>query len=783
MARARAGMGVDWEAVFRAAESVTGSHRARYNAVVAASEAGVLLGPIPTYNGFWRRDTGARGSTSSTPGLPSLEQGSKLTREKEVQPHVMARDRLYRAAAALRAAGELNDSDANSIKLAIKPASASRVSRLEAERVSAVIARMEMLSERLESRLPTAPTQTPPAIESAPVTIHAQRIVDPVTSSRADVALSDGTIGGGISFGMVVGHERVPAAICLARLRARIIAPVLGGAITPVECVEMVRAAASGLRTAQIADVYGELPHSDVKRYASFNVRTVRRWIKQIVSSQKQDAAAGVARKTVDEYLRHRYPAGVTRHRKVLPEHKEWIKDRYVDQPNASMADVARDLRSEMGLAVSFRHVQRVLSTELVDVERSDGRAGVLADVLFRSKLLREAPYANYCWIGDHSFVNFDHLDSAQPGESKRLTSFDLEFEVAVEDRRRHGVLKRNRSQVCITRWIDACTRFTVGITVWLSPPNAIQTLGSLFLACLRHGVPERIYTDNGTDFRSNLVQDAVANAGIQHAFSRPATPEGRGKLERSFRTLKAVLARWPGALCGRHPVHWGSEQLLTPGELENALVRHVAMEEASVPNRSTGLPPAVHFERAVGARAMNSSSPEAIARLLTLLPREERQRHVFGVEAGNLPYWAPALKMVPIGARVFVQSVPNIHEYRYLSVPAADGSIRYLARASVYDVDHPPPDLAEAARLEREFDEHLTQVTDRAQRSGETEQRNRMAVEQGEALAASMPVLPVAAASILAPQQRKAPVRVRRGKQQSEPIVGEIGDLPDPFA
>jgi transposase InsO family protein len=448
------------------------------------------------------------------------------------------------------------------------------------------------------------------------------------------------------------------------------------------------------------------------------------------------------------------------------------------------MADVARDLRSEFGAIATVRHIQRILSTELIDTERMDARGGPLASVSYRSKLLREVAYPNQWWIGDHTFVNFEHLDPEHPQLSRGLTDFDLQFEVAVESRRRQGVLRRNRSGICITRWMDACTRLTVGVTIWLTPPNAIQTLASLFPACLRYGIPEGIYTDNGSDFRSNAVQGAVVNVGMRHAFSRPATPEGRGKLERSFQTLKRVLARWPGSLCGRHPVRWATEQPLTPAQLQNAIVQHVALEERTVPNRSTGLPPAIHFERAVGARGLSGTSPEAIARLLTLLPCEVRQRQIFGVEVGNLPYWCPALKTVPIGSRLFVHSIPNEYEYRYLSAPAADGSLRYIGRAPVYDVDHPPPDLAEAAALEAAFDAHIAGVAERAILAGDQAIRLDAADVEGEVIAAAMPHAPLAAASVLAsPSMRSLPAPSRGSEAKKLPSKANETEIPDPFA
>lgn len=787
MARAKTGAGTDWGAVFRVVQGVEGSYRNRYDAVVAAFGAGVLSGPIPTYNAFWRQDTGGRGNHARS--LPASVPNATVERPRPearvASPLVQARDRLLQVAGQLRARGALSQDEAYTLRLALKRGSASRVSRQDDdERIAAIVSQWTMLADAWESRL------TIPDGEGALATADHQATSPPDidagigTASEGVDPQGQGQLPSTVPFGTVVGYEQVPAGLSAARLRSRVLAPVISGFISPAKCVELVRRAATGIRDYEVADVYGELPVTDFRRFATLTDRTVRRWVQKVEDGQIQDRTDGRPQRTIDEYLRHTYPAGVERPRKLLSGHKDWIKEQYTGQPDASMADVARDLSSEFGLNVSVRHVQRILATELADSERLEARGGPLGNVSYRSKLLRETSEPNQCWIGDHTFVNFDHLDPEHPDISLGLPQFDLEFEVAVEVRRRQGVLRRVRSGICVTRWMDACTRLTVGLTIWLSPPNAVQTLASLFLACLRHGIPEMIYTDNGSDFRSNLVQAATSNAGIRHAFSRPATPEGRGKLERSFRTLKKVLARWPGSLCGRQPVRWALEQLLTPAQLQVGMMRHVAWEDRNTPHRSTGLAPAVHFEQAVGARGLSGSSPDAIARLLTLLPYEERQRQVFGVEVGNLPYWDPALKTIPIGSRIFVHSIPNEYEYKYLSAPAPDGSLRYLARASVYDADHPPPDLAEIAAREAEFESSLKRIADDAIRSGDRVARVTEANADGHEIAAAMPPAPVAAASIVAPPV-KGLLPAPKGEKQVRTRASSIyeGEIPDPFA
>ncbi|NOZ69666.1 MAG: transposase [Deferribacteres bacterium] len=52
-------------------------------------------------------------------------------------------------------------------------------------------------------------------------------------------------------------------------------------------------------------------------------------------------------------------------------------------------------------------------------------------------------------------------------------------------------------------------------------------------------GIPKKLYVDNGPAFRSHHLQHTCASLGIALINSRPYQPEGRGKIERWFRTVR----------------------------------------------------------------------------------------------------------------------------------------------------------------------------------------------------------------------------------------------------
>lgn len=63
--------------------------------------------------------------------------------------------------------------------------------------------------------------------------------------------------------------------------------------------------------------------------------------------------------------------------------------------------------------------------------------------------------------------------------------------------------------------------------------------LDCLQQAVAARGLPTRLYVDNGKIFRSTQLARIVASLGILIIHSRPYQPEGRGKIERFFRSLR----------------------------------------------------------------------------------------------------------------------------------------------------------------------------------------------------------------------------------------------------
>jgi putative transposase len=68
---------------------------------------------------------------------------------------------------------------------------------------------------------------------------------------------------------------------------------------------------------------------------------------------------------------------------------------------------------------------------------------------------------------------------------------------------------------------------------------DTVRLAAALRPALAARGVPDRIYVDNGSAFADAALQRAAARLGIKITHSAPGRPQGRGKIERFFRTVR----------------------------------------------------------------------------------------------------------------------------------------------------------------------------------------------------------------------------------------------------
>jgi putative transposase len=85
---------------------------------------------------------------------------------------------------------------------------------------------------------------------------------------------------------------------------------------------------------------------------------------------------------------------------------------------------------------------------------------------------------------------------------------------------------------------IDDHSRALVGYR-WAASEDTLRLEAALRAALAARGIPGMLYVDNGSAFVSRQLERACAILGIRLVHSRPGQPEGRGKIERVFRTVR----------------------------------------------------------------------------------------------------------------------------------------------------------------------------------------------------------------------------------------------------
>jgi len=89
--------------------------------------------------------------------------------------------------------------------------------------------------------------------------------------------------------------------------------------------------------------------------------------------------------------------------------------------------------------------------------------------------------------------------------------------------------------------FIDDATRLIPHATFTLSE-GAVTYLTVFEQALRRRGLPKRLYVDNGSAFRSKQLAVVCAKLGIALIHAKPYKPQGKGKMERWFRTVRLQL-------------------------------------------------------------------------------------------------------------------------------------------------------------------------------------------------------------------------------------------------
>jgi putative transposase len=214
------------------------------------------------------------------------------------------------------------------------------------------------------------------------------------------------------------------------------------------------------------------------------------------------------------------------------------------ENPGRTAAQVARVLRASGGWSPSERTLQRHF-TRLELATRPDGCAPPAFGRF-------EAARCNELWTGDAL----------------------------------HGPVIGGR-KTYLFAFVDDHSRLITGHRFGHAE-DTVRLAAALRPALASRGVPERIYVDNGSAFVDAWLLRACAVLGIKLTHSTPGRPQGRGKIERLFRTVREqFLVEITGDLADG-----GRRQVTSIGELNRLFT---AWAETACHRRvhsETGQPP-----------------------------------------------------------------------------------------------------------------------------------------------------------------------------------------------
>jgi putative transposase len=208
----------------------------------------------------------------------------------------------------------------------------------------------------------------------------------------------------------------------------------------------------------------------------------------------------------------------------------------------------------------------------------------------------------------------------------------------------------------------DDHSRAIAGFAFSFDAPSALRTSLALRQAIWRKaephwricGIPDALYTDNGTDFASNHLEQVAADLKILLIHSIPGVPRGRGKIERLFRTIDDLfLCHQPGYLKGGRT---RAGPMLTLAALDDAF-RGFVRAYNSRPHSETRIAPLHRWEQSGFLPRM----PESLEQLDLLLINVARSRvvHSDGVHFSGYRYMDPTLGAF-VGEQVTVRYDPR---------------------------------------------------------------------------------------------------------------------------
>lgn len=133
--------------------------------------------------------------------------------------------------------------------------------------------------------------------------------------------------------------------------------------------------------------------------------------------------------------------------------------------------------------------------------------------------------------------------DDGGSSKDRRRFEYDAANELWMSDVMHGPRIRANGRlrQTYLIAFLDDATRMIPHATFTFSEGTA-AFLPAFEHAIRRRGIPKRLYVDNGSAYRSHHLSLVCAKLGVALIHARPYSPQGKGKMERWFRTVRMQL-------------------------------------------------------------------------------------------------------------------------------------------------------------------------------------------------------------------------------------------------
>jgi transposase InsO family protein len=151
-----------------------------------------------------------------------------------------------------------------------------------------------------------------------------------------------------------------------------------------------------------------------------------------------------------------------------------------------------------------------------------------------------------------YRFLHAQNLMNPPEGHKQDRRKFEAELPNDIwQSDVMHGPMvtvgERQRKSYLIA-FIDDHSRLIPYARFYLSE-KLTSFLDAFEKALLKRGLPRKLYVDNGAAYRSKHLEHITASLGIALIHAKPYQPEGKGKIERWFRTLRGQFLSEVGSV------------------------------------------------------------------------------------------------------------------------------------------------------------------------------------------------------------------------------------------